>query len=351
MDCVNRLKTLLFRTVASLLLLHGINAGAADAEWMLFKQRFLQPEGRVVDTGHPDRISHTEGQGTTMLLAVHHDDPAAFNAVWQWTRQNLQVRNDKLLAWHWSPRDCAAGNGCVTDKNNASDGDLFVAWALLRAHRKWKNPDYLAAATEIIHAIRKQLLLKTGRGIVLLPGAEGFDKAEGVIINPSYWLFPALQDIAQADPSPEWRDLQQTGVNLLLEGHFGRWGLPADWILLGDKLTPAPGFPPRFSYDAVRIPLYLLWAKSETTGLLSPFKDYWGHFKGAKFISAWTNLNDNSIDSYDASYGIRSIAQLTLAYPELNSVQMPTLDATQDYYSSVLLLLVKTMRAERALRN
>lgn len=350
MNCVNWLKTLLSRAFVSLLLLHGINAGAADAEWMLFKQRFLQPEGRIVDTGQ-DRISHTEGQGMTMLLAAHYDDQVTFDTVWQWTRQNLQVRNDKLLAWRWSPKDCADDKGCVTDKNNASDGDLFVAWALLRAHRKWENPAYLAAAAEIIHAIRKQLLLKTSRGTVLLPGVDGFDKTEGTVINLSYWLFPALRDIAQADPSPEWQDLQQTGINLLLEGHFGRWGLPADWILLGDKLTPAPGFSPRFSYDAVRIPLYLLWARSETTGLLLPFKNYWEHFNGAKFISAWTNLNDNSIDSYDASYGIRGIARLTLAYPELHSVQMPVLDATQDYYSSVLLLLAKTMRVERALRN
>lgn len=350
---MNWLKTLLSWALVSLLLLHGINAVAADTDWILFKQRFLQPEGRIVDTGQQDRVSHTEGQGMTMVLAVHYDDRVAFDTVWQWTRQNMQVRNDRLLAWRWSPKDCVAdhGKGCVTDKNNASDGDLFVAWGLLRACRKWKNPGYLAEATEIIHAIRKQLLLKTSRGIVLLPGAEGFGKAEGVVINPSYWLFPALRDIAQADPSPEWQDLQQTGINLLLEGHFGRWGLPADWILLGDKLTPAPGFSPRFSYDAVRIPLYLLWAKSETADLLSPFRSYWEHFKGAKFISAWTDLNDNSIDSYDASYGIRGIAQLTLSYPELHSAQMPALDATQDYYSSVLLLLAKTMRVERALRN
>ncbi len=347
---MNWLKTLLSCMVASLLL-HGANAGAADAEWVLFKQRFLHPEGRIVDTGHRDRISHTEGQGMTMLLAVHHDDRAAFDAVWQWTRRNLQVRDDKLLAWRWSPEDCATGKSCVTDRNNASDGDLFVVWALLRAHRKWKNPDYLVAANGIIHAIRERLLLKTGHGTVLLPGAEGFVKTEGPVINLSYWLFPALQEIARADPSPVWRDVQQTGINLLLEGHFGRWGLPADWILMGGKLAPAPGFPSRFGYDSVRIPLYLLWAGKETDALLSPFKGYWGHFNGAGFMSAWTDLSDNSIDSYDASQGIRSIAQLTLAYPEWHTVQMPTLDDTQDYYSSVLLLLAKAMRAERATGN
>jgi len=341
---MSRLKTWLARLAALAALMPCLDAGAADAEWILFKQRFLQPEGRVVDSWQ-DRISHTEGQGMSMLLAVQFNDRLAFDSIWQWTRQNLQVRNDRLLAWRWSPKDG------VTDRNNATDGDLFVAWALLRAHRKWKNPDYFAAATGIVHAIRKQLLRKTARGTVLLPGMEGFDKPQGLVINLSYWLFPAFQDIAQADPAPEWQDLQQTGINLLREAHFGRWGLPADWILLGDKLMPAPGFKPRFGYDAVRIPLYLLWAGSEAGELLQPFKSYWEHFRGAQFVSAWTDLNDNSIDSYDASYGIQGIARLTLAYPDLPSARLPLLDDTQDYYSSVLLLLAKSMRMERTRQN
>ena len=329
-----------FWLTAFLAILACTNAGATQADWSLFKQHFLQPEGCVVDTVQYG-ISHSEGQGVTMLLAVYYDDRATFDAVWQWTRRNLQVRDDRLLAWRWSPKDG------VTDRNNATDGDMFLAWALLRAHRKWQDPGYLDAAMETIHAIRRQLLRKTSRGMVLLPGMEGFDKPEGIVINLSYWLFPALQDFAKVDPAPEWAELQQTGINLLLEGHFGRWSLPADWILLGDKLAPAPGLPPRFGYDAVRIPLYLLWAKCETADLLLPFRSYWEFFKGAGFMSAWTNLNDNSIDSYDASQGIRSIARLTLAYPTVHSVQIPALDDTQDYYSSILLLLAQVMLAER----
>lgn len=323
------------------LLSSGMDVSAADADWLLFKQRFLQPEGRIIDNGHDNIISHSEGQGMVMLLSVQYDDRAAFDSMWQWTRQNLQVRDDKLLAWSWSPLEG------VRDKNNAADGDLFVAWALLRAQRKWQEPAYLAAAMEIIQDIRQKLLRRTSRGVILLAGTEGFDRVEGLVINPSYWVFPALQEIAQADPAPEWPELQQTGVNLMLEAHFGRWGLPADWILLGDKLAPAAGFPSRFSYDAVRIPLYLLWANRETAELLSPFQGYWGHFKGAKFMPAWTNLNDDSIDSYDASPGIRSIAQLTLAHPNLRSVRLPALVSSQDYYSSVLLLLAKLMLKER----
>ena len=312
----------------------------ANADWTLFKQRFLVPEGRIIDTGNND-ISHSEGQSAVMLLAVHHDDRDVFDNIWQWTQQNLQAREDKLLAWRWSP-ECG-----LTDINNATDGDLFMAWALIRAHNKWKNPVYLVDALAIIQDIRKNLLLETKRGAVLLPGINGFHKPEGIVINLSYWVFPALQEIAKVDPAPEWQNLQQTGINLIKEANFGRWGLPADWILLNNKLTLPAEFLPRFSYDAVRIPLYLFWAEYETDKLLTPFRQFWGYFKGASFIPAWTNLIDDSIDSYDASPGIRSIAQLSMDYSELHSVSLPALDTSQDYYSSLLLLLAKLMIQER----
>lgn len=317
------------------------DAGATTADWSLFKQRFMQLDGRIVDSGHSNNISHSEGQGMAMLLSMHYNDRAAFDTIWQWTQQNLQVREDKLLAWRWSPEEG------ISDKNNASDGDLFVAWALLRAHHKWQETAYQDAALSIVQDVRQKLLRKTPRGIVLLAGMDGFEKDAGTVVNLSYWVFPALHEINQVDQAPEWMELRQTGINLLLEAHFGRWGLPADWILLGEKLTPAPDFLSRFSYDAVRIPLYVIWAKLETPALLSPFQSFWEHFKGAKFIPAWTNLNDDSIDSYDASPGIRGIGQLTLAHKTLRSLRLPPLDASQDYYSSVLLLLVKLAIAER----
>lgn len=322
MHLTNWLKILLWGSVVLWLLML---ASAANAEWGLFKQRFLLPEGRVIDTAH-NNITHSEGQSAVMLLAVHYDDRAVFDNIWQWTQQKLQVREDKLLAWHWSP-ECG-----LIDINNATDGDLFVAWALLRAHNKWKNPDYLVDALEIIQDIRQNLLLETKRGIVLLPGMNGFNKPDGIVINLSYWVFPALQEIASVDPASEWQGLQQTGIELIKEANFGRWGLPADWVLLNNKLTLPAEFLPRFSYDAVRIPLYLFWAKYETAKLLTPFKQFWGYFNDASFIPAWTNLTDDSIDSYDASPGIRSIAQFSLDYPQLQLVSLPALDANQDYY-------------------
>lgn len=275
------------------------------------------------------------------MLAVHYDDPETFASVWKWTRSHLQTRPDRLITWSWSP---ATG---VRDPNNATDGDLLVAWALGRAGKRWKNATYLKEARIISRDIRKGLLRKDSRGLVLLPGMEGFEKSGGPVVNLSYWVFPALRELEELDPAPEWQALRTTGIALLQEGRFGRWGLPADWIAVSETLAPAPDFPTRFGYDAVRIPLYLMWAGLDTPQLLEPFGDYWGYFSGARFIPAWTNLDDDSIDSYDASPGIRAIAQLALAAPALSEASLPPLNTDSGYYSSALLLMCKVMLAER----
>src|SRR6185369_11612947 len=183
----------------------GPAGAAADADWTYYKQSYVSPQGRVIDTGH-EGISHSEGQGIGLLLAVHNRDQPAFDSIWQWTRMNLQVRGDKLSAWKWVPNPGEAG-GKVADRNNATDGDIFIAWALYRAGRQWKESAYLQSGTEISRDIRAKLLGQSAHGPVLLPGEQGFVKAGTVTINLSYWVFPALQDLNRLDPAPEWEKL------------------------------------------------------------------------------------------------------------------------------------------------
>ena len=316
----------------------AVVARAQDADWKTFKQAFFE-DGRIVDTGQ-GRITHSEAQGYGMVLAVHHGDRAAFDQLWQWTQKNLQVRDDKLMAWKWEPQKRAA-----TDKNNAADGDLLIAWALVRAGGKWQCADCTAAGQAIAQDVRKKLLKRVPHGLVLLPGIEGFDKPDAAVVNLSYWVFPAIRDLARADPAPEWEELAATGVALLGYSYFGRWALPPDWLRLGEKVAPADN--ERFGYDAVRIPVYLIWGRKDTPALLKSYRDFWGNFTGARWVPSFTNLKDDSVDSRDAEAGIRAIAQLVAEHPNAKASRLPALDARQSYYQAVLLLLCKMALAER----
>lgn len=313
---------------------------AATADWKIFGQRFIEPNGRVLDDGQ-GRVSHSEGQGFALLLATHYHDRTAFQRIWQWTRKNLQTRNDALFSWRWEePRG-------ITDHNDASDADLLIAWALQRAGDQWHEPDYQAASRKIAQDIRSRLLRRTTHGLILLPGLEGFDKPDALVINLSYWVLPALPDIARADPAPEWEELAQNGLKIMQYARFGRWGLPPDWLKLVDPVSPAEGFPARFGYDALRIPLYLLWSKRETATLMTPYREFWGYFATGRFLPAWTNLGDDSVDSHDAGAGIHAIAAWSGSYADKQGPDLPALDEQQPYYSAVLLLLCKMALSER----
>jgi endoglucanase len=311
------------------------------AEWDAFRGRYLAREGRVVDTGNKN-ISHSEGQGYALLVAVRADDRASFDLMLGWTRRTLKRRGDNLLAWRFQP-DAA---NPVADQNNAADGDLLVAWALLEAGRRWGNADHSALGTAMARDVLKHLVRRSGGYTVLLPGVRGFDRRDRTVLNPSYYVFPAIRALAQAVPDPAWVRLAADGLALLRAGRFGRWRLPADWVALAKAdgaVSLAENFPPRFSYDAVRVPLYLSWAKLGAEPAVADSAGFWGD-SSHSYLPAWVDLTSNAIAPYAASSGIAAVARLASSQRGKASVEarvMPRVAAATDYYAAVLGLLVR----------
>lgn len=314
-------------------------ASATKEEWLQFKQEYIQVDGRVTDKFN-DYQTHSEGQGVGMLMAVRYDDRATFKSIWGWTQKNLQHSKDKLFSWSWYP---ATG---VSDTNNASDGDILIAWSLTKAYQKWHSPTYLRAALEITSSIRIKLLRKNIYGTVLLPGLFGFEHANGMTINLSYWVFPAFGDFAKLDASPDWADLSQTGLRLIQEARFGKWGLPTDWVFLSDN-TISPVKEMRFGYDAVRIPLYLVWGNQADAANLKNFQNFWKAFKNPNFLPSWVNVLNNEMGEYNAGSGFYNIANLVIGYPDYKDVELIGLSKSDSYYSYMLTLFTESALEER----
>lgn len=320
-------------TAAMLVAMGGAAADCGvEEDWPLYRQRFIMPSGRVVDTGNGG-ISHSEGQGYGMILAAAARDRATFEAVWSWTERTLQVRNDSLLAWKWDP-----GQSAVADRNDAADGDLLVAWALLRAATVWHRPAYRTAAAGILDDVRRHLVRQAAGYTLLLPGAQGFEAPGGLVVNLSYWLFPATSQFAQAAPSAGWPQLAEDGRRLLAAAEFGPHRLPPDWLIVSvdGRLAPAPDLPAEFGYNAVRIPLHLAWAGDRA--LLARFAAYWRGVPDATLPATYDLVRERP-GSDRANAGIRAVAQLTVAAAEGRRPKLPRLDATADYYAASLLLL------------
>ena len=318
---------------------------AADrAEWLVFRNHYITPEGRVIDTGNAN-ASHSEGQGWGMMAAQACEDRESFARIFEWTSHNLQRRPyDCLHAWRYRPGDANP----VADLNNATDGDLFIAAALARAAVRWNRADYAAAAEKLARTILT-LVRQAGARSVLLPGAVGFEAADAFIINPSYYAFALFNDLAALAPSPAWDTLQRDGLALALQGRFGRWDLPPDWLRVDRRdggLTIAPGWPPRFSYDAIRIPLHLAWGRLAAAPVFEAFGQYWNAPR--PMPPAWADLKTGEVAPYPAPPGIRAVAAFVTASFQKTNVAIPAVNLSNDYYSAGLMLLSRLASREVA---
>jgi endo-1,4-beta-D-glucanase Y len=260
---------------AILLMLCGVAAPALaeDPNWSLYKSRFIDADGRLFDDS-ADNVSHSEGQGYALVLAAFNDDRATFARVWSWTLANLEIRGDHLAAWRWRPED----HPHALDTNNATDGDLLIAWGLAEAGRRWGLPEYGSQARQIALALGRKVFFASRFGPALRPGVAGFgvdDAPDGPLVNLSYWVFPAIDALAELAPEVDWPGVRRSGLALFDAARFGPAHLPADWLSLRDGVAPAKDRPALFGYELVRAPLYLAWGTSEAKPRLAALTQSW----------------------------------------------------------------------------
>jgi len=312
--------------------------------WKLFKKAFLD-NGRIVDTGNK-KISHSEGQGYGMLFAVSANDQKSFDDIWHWTQQVLQ-RNDKLFSWQYTP--CSTQDRlCIQDQNNATDGDILIAWALFIAAEKWKNNEYEDHALDVLATIKKKLIVKQFNHLLLLPGEYGFQPTkEATEVNLSYWVFPALNKFSQVTHDKVWGDLYISGISLLKTAQFSEWQLPPDWLIVSKEGLRINGAQSSdYGYNASRIPIYLMLAGDKTEKLISPFLNFWQQDN----VPATINLQTENIADYTYSSGMEAIAVATKQLITKQKKQdIPAVKYETDYYSASLILLAQLSLLEREL--
>jgi endoglucanase len=310
-----------------------------QVEWAQYVARFIVG-GRVIDTGNGG-ISHSEGQGYGMLLAAAFDDRATFDRLWDWTRHHLQVRDDRLFAWRFEPD----ADPQVTDRNSAADGDLLIAWALARAATGFAEPAYAAEAEAIARDILAKLVWDEDGRTILLPAPDGFVHDGVPTVNPSYWIWPAFEELDRLLPSPLWARLARTGLELVEAARFGRYRLPPDWLVLDATPAPSPRFAPVYGYNAIRIPLHLVWGGHDQAWRLAPFLQLRETFHGEP--PATVNLVTDALDPIPLSAGARAILDAATALVDGQRHPLPGLAEASDYFSASLLLLAKVALLER----
>ena len=226
--------------------------------WEVFKTRFIQADGRVIDFAASGQ-STSEGQAYTLFFALVANDRSTFDRVLAWTRTNLAAGDltARLMAWKWGQRP--DGTWGVIDANAASDADLWLSYILFQAGHLWQDDALRATGALIQDRLVKELIVQVpGVGPVLLPGPQGFAlEGGGWKLNPSYLPLPVLRGMALEAPNGPWRALRKSALVMLESVTPQR--LAPDWIVVhadtGFRLDAKVGH--SGGYDAIRI---YLWA-------------------------------------------------------------------------------------------
>lgn len=317
-----------------------------DADWVRYRDRFMTADGRIVDEGRGG-ISTSEGQGFGMLLAVAHNDRIAFDKLWTWTKENLGKRQDGLFVWTWKP-----GEPPSRDTVNATDGDVLIAWALVRAGQEWNDHALTDEAIRRARAIRSfdTLAREIKQKFYLAPDVGQPDHGAGIVVNPSYIIFPAFRDLDVIDPNWLWGQLTHSGLRLLEAARFGPHRLPPDWLIARDDgafALPEKTYDRVAGYEAVRIPLYLLWANLADEELMRPFAEAWTKSRKNREIGIVFDLDDGTVKVRNNGTGFRAIERAVdcalTGYPIPADLRLSEHD---DYYSASLYLLTLVMLKE-----
>ncbi|MEZ0323267.1 MAG: glycosyl hydrolase family 8 [Hydrogenothermaceae bacterium] len=173
----------------------------SSINWQEYKQKYLKENSYIIDP-YNNRVT-SEAQGYGMILALKYNDKEVFDSIYKWTKINLQ-RQDNLFSWLW--------NGSVVDKNNATDGDLLIAYGLFKAYKKWKEDYYLQEFNTLNNSLKKLIVnikIKNDIDTLLLPAVYGFSNEKyEITLFPSYYIEFILKEFSENDK--DWKDVYRS---------------------------------------------------------------------------------------------------------------------------------------------
>ncbi len=322
--------------------------GADNAVWELFKKRFIQKDGRVIDRMNQD-FSHSEAIGYTLFFALSYDDQKTFFKVHDWMSNNLKKNQYGLYGWKWGKADSEKWH--MLDMNNATDGDMWIASSLLLAYEKFGKQEYLEDALALLVAIRDNVLFTAENGrYYLLPAREGFVTDSTVTLNPSYLILHLFKQFAHYDEKQIWLKLYEDSKKVLHQTTFGRFAIHPDWVVMDTDTGQASLKKEKtlFSYDAVRVPLFLSYARkmykdAELDSILEGYQRLNQVYLLMGEVTQPIDLNNTNMSLQSAPFGFKVVFFCLLqekcrqengCWPSLQDLK----NAKKDYYSFSLLL-------------
>lgn len=278
---------------------HYIHWGKDEA-YVITKQT---PEGRIV---------LSEAQGYAMYIAVlaaerGEDTQEDFQKLYQYY-MNHRTDQTQLMSWRQTVK-----NGQVQeDPNNATDGDLYIAYALIQAAQLWK--DQASEYEEQARVILQDILAYNYNSQANFLTAGNWASQE----SDYYWLMRSSDTLPQLfetfydfTKDEQWLSIKASMLEKLeMISAQEDTGLIPDFIWIdeggearvAEANAVASAHDGDYYYNACRLPYVL--AQSQDKQSQQPLKKMMDFFMEQKSIYAGYSLNGKALDKHQpASFG------------------------------------------------
>ncbi|WP_308618554.1 glycosyl hydrolase family 8 [uncultured Enterococcus sp.] len=265
-------------------------------------------EGSFVDTGTTTRSTLSEAQGyamviTTLAAEKGFASESDFEALYAYYTQYQIGNGNHLMQW----RQSQTKKGWESDSlHNATDGDLDIAYSLIKASKLWPKSkhDYAAAANKLLADI-KQYNYNADTNFLTVGDWATVDQKASRILRPSDIMPAYFTEFYHFTHDSFWQGLNTRGIELLqILSKQVKTGLMPDfaWFETNNTLTPAKKNQVNNQYDgdysanACRIPLRLM--KSNDPKVAPILDKMLAFFADQKFVYAGYSLKGKALVDY-----------------------------------------------------
>jgi endo-1,4-beta-D-glucanase Y len=285
--------------------------------------------------------TYSEGMGYGMLMAAYLEpDDTMLNNLYTFFAANLDPRG--VMNWNVSPSSCSNNNA-----NGASDGDLDVALALVKAARRWPGSpnNWAARATTLLNAMYTHYRDSCNG---LKPGDVWGGCTESRAYNPSYMRTGYMKSFDCFEGGTRWEAMRTRSYSTL-NYWYTNYSLPPDWTNPDGSFNSG-----NYGYDACRTPWsigldYLWWgnltAKAMNDKITAVFAaqgsaasigDGYNYLTGAK-------ISNNHQPEFFGGVGVASMAGTNSSFRDALYNELKTVDKNAYYADSLRVLYLMTM--------
>lgn len=322
-----------------------------------YLKSFSSHEELFVNTSdNSDMQTVSEAQGYGMLISViagENNVSSAekdFNDLYNYYLSQVNSTTN-LMNWKQEITD----NALSDSKENATDGDLYIAYSLIRAYKLWGNQDYKKSAETILNSILKYNYNEDLK-ILTLGSWVSKDSKEFQVFRSSDVIPMFFKEFRDFSKDVVWEEISNHMVSYVNDvSSSSKSGLVSDMIVVSngkgtvpDGIVISSETDMQYSWSACRVPMQLYYEEPDrhSKEIVSRMMKF---FETQPILYAGYDVDGNpTVDYSSIVFGglLNFILEKDDSYSSIDtgySYYIDNMDESRGYYGDTLFLISNIM--------